>query len=467
MRRRDLFHTTAFRMSMGYTLLVTLAVCVTLGSTYFLTRRVIQADVDLIIDTELNSLENQYVRRGVPGLTDEVNLRIDSWGRIGAVYLLASPHFDRLAGNVTNWPFDGAPTEPWPEFRIESIEPGQGSVHPVRAAVRRLANGDWLLVGTDMSQERRYARTFRSATLWGIGLSILAAAAAGFSFSFRLARRVGDVTDTCVRIMSGESGHRLPVGGTSDEFDALAVSVNRVLDRLEEQTRTLRTTFDSVAHDLRAPLHRLRARMDALLRQPVLDPAVREPVESALRDVDRLQRTLATLLQIALAESGAPLASPARVDVGELAGELVELFEPVARERGLALAGRADTGVIVEGNRQLLAQLISNLLENALKYVPAGGKIEVGVTRLRNGAQLAVSDNGPGMTPEERLRAGQPFARIGQRSGVEGSGLGLSLASAIARLHGARLTLESNEPGLRAVVDLPLAQVSLSRSISA
>jgi signal transduction histidine kinase len=196
--------------------------------------------------------------------------------------------------------------------------------------------------------------------------------------------------------------------------------------------------------------------MDALLRQPALEPAVREPVESALRDIDRLQRTLATLLQIALAESGAPLASPARVDIGELAGELVELFEPVAREHGLALTGRADTGVIVEGNRQLLAQLISNLLENALKYVPPGGKIEVGVRRLHNGAQLVVSDNGPGMTSEERLRAGQPFALTHPRPGVEGSGLGLSLAAAIARLHGARLTLESNDPGLRAVVDLPL-----------
>jgi signal transduction histidine kinase len=471
-RRWGLFNTSAFRMSLGYTLLVTLAVCVTLGSTFLLTQRIIQGDVDLIIDTELKSLQNQYVRSGIPGLTEEINLRIDSWGRIGAVYMLAGPTFDRLAGNVTNWPFDGAPGEPYPEFRIESIEPGQRSVHPVRAAVRKLPNGDWLLVGTDMSQDRRYVRTFQIATLWGIGLSILAAAIAGFSFTFRLARRVGDVTDTCVRIMSGEQGHRLPVIGKSDEFDALATSVNRVLDRLEEQTRTLRATFDSVAHDLRAPLHRLRTRMDAVLRLPTLEPGIREPVESALREVDRLQRTLATLLQIALAESGTPLASPAPVDIGELADELTELFEPVARESGLTLTGHADHGVIVEGNRQLLAQLITNLLENALKYVPAGGRIEVTVRRLPGRAQLLITDNGPGMPAEERLRAGQPFARVGTRSGLEGSGLGLSLVSAIARLHRAHLTLESNDPGLRAVVSLPLsdAQVaseSLSRSISA
>jgi signal transduction histidine kinase len=151
------------------------------------------------------------------------------------------------------------------------------------------------------------------------------------------------------------------------------------------------------------------------------------------------------------------LASPAPVDVGELADELVELFEPVARERGLTLTGRADHGVVVEGNRQLLAQLITNLLENALKYVPSGGRIEVAVKRLADRTDLVISDNGPGMQSEERQRAGQPFARVGPRSGLESSGLGLSLVSAIARLHRARLTLEDNAPGLRAVVSLPVA----------
>ena len=115
-RRWGLFNTSAFRMSMGYTFLVTLAVCVTLGSAYLLTQSIITSDVDLIIDTELKSLENQYVRSGIPGVTDEINLRIDSWGRIGAVYMLADPKFNRLAGNVTNWPFDGAPADPWPSF---------------------------------------------------------------------------------------------------------------------------------------------------------------------------------------------------------------------------------------------------------------------------------------------------------------------------------------------------------------
>src|SRR5215472_12405379 len=419
-----------------------LAVGATLGSAYLLTESLITDEVDLIIDTELKSLEEKYARSGVDGVTDEINLRIDSWGRIGAVYMLADSTYERIAGNVTNWPFDGMPTEKRPEFEIETIEPGRRAVHPVRAAVRTLPGGDLLLVGTDISQGRRFAEKFRFATLWGIGLSTLAAALAGFWFSFKLAARVENVTETCRRIMEGELGRRLPVVGARDEFDALAIQVNRVLDRLEDQTRTVRATFDSAAHDLRAPLHRLRTRMDSLLlRSPSLEPAVYESVESALREVDHLQRTLAILLQIALAESGAPLAAPMAVDVGELADELVELFEPVAREQGLALSSTHAGNTTVHGNRQLLAQLMTNLIENALKYIPSGGRIELNAARLSHGVRLVVSDNGPGIRPEDRERALQPFARLGKDGDTHTSGLGLSMVASIARLHRARLAL--------------------------
>jgi signal transduction histidine kinase len=462
--RLDLFNTTAFRHSVGYTLLVTLAVVLTLGSAYFLTESLITDEVDLIIDTELKSLEDKYARSGLPGVTDEINLRIDSWGRIGAVYMIADGNFERIAGNVAHWPFDGMPTERRPEFEIATVEPGRRAVHPVRAAVRTLPGGDLLLVGTDISQGRRFAEKFRFATLWGIGLSTLAAALAGFWFSYRLARRVDEVTRTCQRIMAGDLGSRLPVTGANDEFDSLASSVNRVLDRLEDQAGTLRATFDSTAHDLRAPLQRLRTRMDALLlSSPPLEPAVYESVESALREVDHLQRTLATLLQIALAESGTPLSSPACVEVGELAAEIVELFEPVAASQGVRLECRHEPHALVQGNRQLLAQLLTNLIENGLKYVPGGGRIEVLVQRLADRARLVVADNGPGIAAEDRVRALQPFVRFGHGK-QDGSGLGLSLVAAIARLHRGRLMLENNEPGLRVVIELPALEVPARRA---
>ena len=453
--RLNLFNTTAFRLSVGYTLLVTLAVGVTLGSAYFLTESLITDEVDLIIDTELSSLEEKYARSGTAGVTDEINLRIDSWGRIGAVYMLADANFERIAGNVTDWPFEGLPAERWPEFEIGTIEPGRRAVHPVRAAVRKLPDGDLLLVGTDISQGRRFAEKFRIATLWGIGLSTLAAALAGFWFSYRLARRVGAVASTCQSILAGDPGRRLPVAGSRDEFDSLAVSVNRVLDRLEEQAGTLRATFDSAAHDLRAPLHRLRTRMDALLlRSPPLEPPVYESVDSALKEVDHLQRTLSTLLQIALAESGTPLAAAAAVDVADLAAELAELFEPLAQAQGLTLSCLTPGSAIVQGNRQLLAQLITNLIENGLKYVPRGGRLQITVTQSVGAARLEVADDGPGIAASDRARAGQPFVKFAG-SAADGSGLGLSLVAAIVRLHRGRLQLQDNAPGLKVVVELP------------
>ncbi|MBV8783928.1 MAG: HAMP domain-containing histidine kinase [Gammaproteobacteria bacterium] len=455
--RVNLFHTTAFRLSAGYTLLLTLAVGITLGSAYLLTGRLVTAEVDLIIDTELKSLEEKFARSGVAGVTDEINLRTDSWGRIGAVYLLADANFERIAGNVTEWPFEGMPTERWPEFEIETIEPGRRALHPVRAAIRHLPGGDLLLVGTDISQGRGFAEQFRIATLWGVGLSTLAAALAGFWFSFRLARRVDEVADTCQRIMAGESGRRLPVAGARDEFDALAGAVNRVLDRLEEQARTLRATFDSAAHDLRAPLHRLRTRLESLLRRtPPVEAPVHDSLEAGLREIEHLQRTLATLLQIALAESGTALAAPADVDIAQLAAELTELFEPVAAQQGLTLASVLQGPALVRGNRQLLAQLLTNLIENGLKYVPAGGRIELAVRALADGVRLSVSDDGPGIDAALRARAGQPFVRLGGAA-QEGSGLGLSLVAAIVRLHRGRLELQGNDPGLRVVVELPAA----------
>jgi signal transduction histidine kinase len=454
--RLNLFNTTAFRLSVGYTLLVMLAVSVTLGSAYLLTESLITDEVDLIIDTEMKSLQDKFAQSAIAGVTDEINLRIDSWGRIGAVYMLADANFERIAGNVTDWPFDGLPTERWPEFEISTIEPGRRAVHPVRAAVRRLPGGDLLLVGTDISQGRRFADKFRRAMLWGIGLSTLAAALAGFWFSYRLARRVGLVASTCQRILAGEPGRRLPVAGARDEFDSLAVSVNHVLDRLEEQAGTLRATFDSAAHDLRAPLQRLRTRMDALLlRVPPLEGPVHESVESALREVDHLQRTLTTLLQIALAESGTPIASPTPVDMAALVNEIAELFEPVYAAQDQALTWHTRGPALVQGNRQLLAQMLTNLIENGLKYVPAGGRVEMSVVQHGNSVTLSVADNGPGIPAQERKRAAQPFVRFAASTPQEGSGLGLSLVAAIVRLHRGRLRLEDNAPGLKVVIELP------------
>jgi signal transduction histidine kinase len=448
--------TTAFRVALGYGVIFTLSVGLLLGAIYLLTKTVLANELDAVITAELEGLTDEYRRGGLAALTDELAWRADSWGRTGAVYLLVDANLMKEGGNLSSWPFaNGVPRERWTQFDIEARRGNDEIVrHPVRASLMLLPDGHRLLVGIDVSQQQRFASTFRKATLWAIGLTALAGALAGAWLSRRLMRRVQHVADTCDAIVSGDLSRRLPVTGAEDEFDALAHAVNHMVDRLGEKTQVLRATFDSAAHDLRAPLYRLRGRLEDAARMPTADASVRAGIDAALQQLDHVQRTLNTLLQIAQAESGLPVAHSAAVDLSELASDMSELYEPAARQRQLTLTVHTDQDCQVHGNRQLLAQAVANLVENSLKYVPAGGRIEVRAVHAGGRRQLVVADNGPGIPEGERLHVLEPFVRLpAGAASATGTGLGLSLVAAIARLHRAQLALEDNSPGLRAVLN--------------
>jgi signal transduction histidine kinase len=248
---------------------------------------------------------------------------------------------------------------------------------------------------------------------------------------------------------------RLPLNGSKDEFDQLAGAVNHVLDRIEQQTEAVRATFNSAAHDLRSPLHRMRVRLEAALQHGAWNEHERAAIDDTIDDLERVQRTLATLLQIAQADAAAAPGTEA-VDLAALARELVELYAPEARERGLTLAAPAAEPALIHGNRQLLAQLLVNLLENAIKYVPRGGHIDIEVQRQEQRVVVRVCDDGPGIPEASRQAVLQPFQRLERDHGTRGSGLGLSLVAAVTRLHRGVLTLADNAPGLEARCEFPL-----------
>jgi signal transduction histidine kinase len=443
------FRTSAARLALGYGAIFTLGVSALLGTVYYLTTRVINNEVDAIISAELEGLTDAYHRDGLPGLATELSFRGDSWNGTGAVYLLVDPNLVKEGGNLKNWPFDDIPAEQWTQFRIEAHVNDSVVTHPVRASISLLPDGHRLLVGIDVTQQRRFANTFRYATLWGIVLTALAGAIAGYFLSRKLTRRVQSAADTCDAIVGGDLKRRLPVGGSQDEFDALALAVNNMVDRLAENTQLLRATFDSAAHDLRGPLYRLRGRLEDAGRMPTTEAPVRAGIDAALTELDRVQRTLATLLQIAQAESGMAATNSATVDLAELITDIGELYEPAAREKSMTLRVQATAECQVNGNRQLLAQAVTNLVENSLKYIRAGGHIDIGTHRDGQTVWLWVADDGPGIAGEDRAAALKPFVRLPQAYSKDGSGLGLSLVAAIARLHHAPLLLEDNQPGLR------------------
>ena len=474
MKQRTL-HYSSTRLAVIYVGLCALCVGGLLWVGFLITARGLTREVDLVIAAELDGLKDEYDQGGLTRLVATLNRRTDSWGRSGAVYLLVDAAGRKIAGNLSGWPLQPRTSSGWVEFDITARERHTGPRdHPVRAEIYALGSYR-LLVGTDVSERRTIAARLRETTLWGIALAALLSAVIGWWDRRRVANRVREVAQTCEKIISDDLTQRLPQSGSRNEFDQLATAVNHMLDRIEQQTNTVRATFNSAAHDLRSPLHRMRVRLESAISRVPLEHAARSAVEDTVTDLERVQRTLATLLQIAHANMATALRGGEAVDLAALGQELGELYDPEARQRGLALTVRARGPASVSGNRQLLAQLVANLLENAIRYVPAGGHIGLTVEATPTLASLIVSDNGPGIAAAPRgplpgLPAAPPAPPAQQRwassagsaADPPGSGLGLSLVAAVVRMHRGRLALWDNEPGLIVRCDFPAVTAATS-----
>ncbi len=446
MRVPRLYASTA-RLALWYMAGVVVGVSVLLGSAYLITQRTMERNVDVVIETEIESLREDYRGGGLKRLINVLDHRDDDWGRLGAAYLLVDRRGTPLGGNLSAWPMAFTANGRWLEFEITLNEQGRAVDHPVRAAVVTL-DGNRLLVGTDVSERRRFAQHLREAGYWGVALTGTFMALTAWWFSRRVAARVRAVAEACESIISGDLTRRLPVEHRGDEFDQLAGTVNGMLDRIEQQTAAVRVTFDSAAHDLRAPLQRMRGRLEAALHGARAGAVADAAIHATLEDLERVQRTLATLLQIAQAEAGSGGMPPERVDLAQLVRELGELYAPEAQQRNLSLRVMADSPATIIGHQQLLAQLLANLLENSIKYVPAGGCIELQTSATAGRVELRVSDSGPGIPESSQAVMLLPFRRLERDAAAPGSGLGLSLVAAVVRLHHGRLALRDLAPGL-------------------
>ncbi|MCC7461100.1 MAG: HAMP domain-containing histidine kinase [Gammaproteobacteria bacterium] len=455
----------ALRLTLPYVGVLALAVGILLGSVFLLTGRELARASDQLIVGDLAALRADYDAGGLQRLLATLQRRSDHPGGSADVYLLIDAGGNRVAGNLPAWPDvvpDGA--DPWIEFHLAGNAGDAAGGRVLRARVATL-DSHRLLVGRDVSQQRVFAARLRAALLWSMLLAALLAGLTGWWYSRRVAARVRATARACEQIMGGDLARRLPVGDAQDEFAQLAAAVNQVLDRLEQQSLAVHATFSSAAHDLRSPLQRLRMRLESVTQRSGGEE-LREALGAALGDLERVQRTLATLLQIAHAAAATPLSRAERIDLAELARELVQLYAPAAREAGLALNLRTAPCAGVAGSRQLLAQLLASLLENALRFVPAGGAVEVSVAAGGDGgAVLSVVDNGPGIPAELRATAIEPFRRLEPAGARAGSGLGLSLVAAVMRLHRGRLVLADRSPGLEVRCEFAPAAAAAGRAV--
>jgi signal transduction histidine kinase len=427
------------------------AIFALLGYVYWTTGAYLEARFDGSIAAEARTLTTAFQRGGREELLARIRERTADDSFRDWVYLAVDGAVGHSGGNLRNWP----------ELAGETgvgeivIPDASASGRAVRVMYSTLADGLHLLVGRDRTEiDRLYGQTvtvLAVAALLFLGL----AAAAGISTSRRSVARIETINATTRKIMQEGLGERIPVRGTRDEWDELADNLNTMLARIEELTQSTRQVADNVAHDLRTPLTRLRGRLEkALARRPDLGQ-YRALVSNAIIELDALLQTFASLLRISHIEMGGQTAGFGRLDLGAIAREVVDLFDPTAEEAAVRLRFRENGPASVNGDRDLLFDAIANLIDNAIKHGGGGGEITVTIEPSGGGPVLTVADHGPGIPNDEREHVLERFYRLERSRHSPGSGLGLSLVAAVASLHRAQIDMADNRPGLRIALAFP------------
>jgi signal transduction histidine kinase len=424
-------------------------------------RGLIDAQIDQTLSAQINGLSDQYRIGGLRRLQTIIERRSAQPGSF--LFLVQGPGGETLAGNITGLVMESAQVNVAMEATYQRIEEGEGgTISASRAAlvkVMQLPGNNRLLVGRDLEERERLNGVLNQAIRWLILALVGFGGVGAFFVARRVLARMDAMTDTTQRIMAGDLSGRLPVSGSGDELDRLAQNLNAMLVRIGELMQGMKEVSDNVAHDLRTPLTRLRNSAEAALRGEGRQADYRQALERVIEESDGLIATFNALLMIARAEAGSGADAFRPVDVGALLADVQEMYEPVAEDAGVALTADVPPDLKVEGSRELLSQAVANLIDNALKYGrPREGAPAIHIMAERSGERvlLHVTDNGAGIAPEHCARAVERFARLDESRSQPGSGLGLSLVAAVAHLHRGQFRLETSDPGLRAVIDLPV-----------
>ncbi len=452
--RGRLFRTSAFRLALIYATLFSALSAATLGFIYWSTRDQIESQVDARLRLETDYLINLYKSGALPELLEAIQRRnqIDTYGRF---YYLANNEADSEAAQASE---EGMP------IRLKSIRshttrnmgdvadlpPGSPrAFNPVRVAETQLSNGLKLTIGHEISDEKALLdHTFAlvvGATLLTLFFSLIGGVWIGMS----VLRRIDSVSRTATEIMSGDLSQRLSVTERDDEFDEIATKLNEMLNRIEDLMMSMQQVTNNVAHDLRSPLTRLRNRLEVTLLEERDPESYRKVMDEAIGDADSLIHTFNAMLSIARLEAGIDGAQWTDTPMGDLIAEISELYDAVGEDEGMAFEANVESNPLFYCNKHLIAQAVTNLLDNAIKYTPKPGKVNVSLTGDEKQFVICIADNGPGIPAKDRERVFKRFVRLENERNSPGNGLGLSLVKAVTRLHKAELELEDNKPGLK------------------
>jgi signal transduction histidine kinase len=441
---------STFRLSFFYVLLFFVSVAALLAFIYVQAIATIDDQTEQSTKADAASLIQEYSSQGIAGLIEAVEDRVAPDRAGDGLYMLEDEDGSPLAANIHNWPNAEPDARGWISFTIDRDD----GPHQAKGQTYALKDGSRLLVARDLHARADFQELMLDALYYASALTLLLGVGGGLLISRRMLNRLGAINRAAERIRTGDLTHRIALSGSNDEFDRLSDTLNAMLEEIRRLMSGMRTVTDNIAHDLRSPLTRMKGRLEMLLRETPDSEAQRQAIERTIGDADQLLATFTALLSIAAAESGSARASMAPLDLGELASDIVELYGPAAEERAIAMHYGAGRGTVI-GSRQLLFQAVANLVDNAIKNTPGGGGITLSVERSPADVRLRVADTGPGIPEAEREHVLEPFVRLDSSRSTPGSGLGLALVAAIARLHNARIELYDNEPGLSVALIFP------------
>jgi signal transduction histidine kinase len=438
--------TSPFRIAIVYSMVFAIGAAALIYAVDFAVSRVVDGSTDNLIEAEVQGLREQTLVLSRSDFIELVEQRSQDQDVRGAVYLMVDPQLRPVAGNVPAWPKIDT-KEKWFLFKVAVPFGDETREHEMRARYFALPGGYQMLVGHDVQERQDVKSLMMRGLIAAVVLTLLLGLGGGFWMGRRILAQAGAISAVATQIMRGDLSQRLPVRDADDEINTLAREINTMLDKIEQLTLGMRTVLDSAAHDLRTPLNRLQASAEGAMSTLIPGSAERRVLEHVTVEVDRMRSTLDALLRIALAETGT--VAREQVDLSELVGSVVELYAPVSEERGIVLESSVAPGAHVLGNRQLLAQALANLLDNAIKFTPDGGHIRVALDGSGSAPQVIVEDNGPGIPADKREVVLGRRVRLDEARDFPGSGLGLSLVAAVTKLHGAHLVLDDAGPGLK------------------
>lgn len=438
-----------------YMVLFATSVFILMGFIYWATAGYMSNQTDETVEAEIIGLAEQYQRQGLNGLISVIRERVARDPNGKAIYLFTARDFIKLAGNIDKWPEEGDVQEGWLNFSLtQDLGWHKEETHPARARVFIVPGGLRLLVGRDVSEFMAVKQLVERAINFGMAITFALAMIGGIMMSRSTARRVELINNASQRIMTGNLSLRIPDRGTNDEFDQLARNLNEMLDRIVSLMEGVKHVSDNIAHDLRTPLTRLRNQLESTMMK-VERESDREQVGEAVAEADQLLATFNALLRIARLEIGGRVANFVSFNLSDLVSDAAELYEAVAEDKNQTFNMNIEQQIVVTGDKDLLFQTLTNLVDNAIKYTPEGGSITLNLYKKLERTIIEVSDSGIGIPEDELDKVFGRFYRVAKSRSLPGNGLGLSLVNAVIEMHQGHIVLSNNHPGLHVEISLP------------